>query len=101
MTLTELNFINDRGEIAGDGILPNGDNHGILLVPCDEDHRDIEGCNFETVEQIATAGLNSAQVAQAPSAIVSEARVSASEMIEQLRSLRAKRIRRFGSLPQK
>ena len=105
--LTELNFIHDRGDIAGNGILPNGDNHEILLVPCDEDHRDNEGCDFETVEkiatagQIATAGLDSAQVAQAPSAIVSEAKVSTSEMIEQIISLRAKRIRRLGSLPQK
>ena len=99
--LTELSFINDRGDIAGNGILPNGDNHEILLVPCDEDHRDNEGCDFETVEKIATAGLDSAQVAQAPSAIVSEAKVSTSEMIEQIISLRAKRIRRLGSLPQK
>ena len=105
--LTELNFIHDRGDIAGNGILPNGDNHEILLVPCDEDHRDNEGCDFETVEkiatagQIATAGLDSAQVAQAPSAIVSEAKVSTSEMIEQIISLRMKRIRRLGSLPQK
>jgi probable HAF family extracellular repeat protein len=99
--LTELNFINDRGEIAGDGILPNGDKHGILLVPCDEDHRDIEGCDFEAVEEIATAGLNSAQIAQAPSAIVSEAGVPTSEMIEQIRTLRAKRIRQFRSWPQK
>jgi hypothetical protein len=35
-----LNFptiINDRGEIAGQAQLPNGDIHAFLLVPCDFD----------------------------------------------------------------
>lgn len=26
-------FINDRGEVAGNGLLPNGDVHAVLLVP--------------------------------------------------------------------
>jgi hypothetical protein len=26
-------YINDRGEIAGNGILPNGDFHDVLLIP--------------------------------------------------------------------
>jgi probable HAF family extracellular repeat protein len=34
--------INDRGEIAGDGILANGDNHALLLIPCGENHHDSE-----------------------------------------------------------
>jgi probable HAF family extracellular repeat protein len=29
--------INDRGEIVATGILPNGDQHVIVLVPCDRD----------------------------------------------------------------
>ena len=29
----DVNFINDRGEIAVTGILPNGDQHDLLLVP--------------------------------------------------------------------
>jgi probable HAF family extracellular repeat protein len=28
--------INDRGEIAGLGFLPNGDEHAVLLIPCDK-----------------------------------------------------------------
>lgn len=28
-------YINDRGEIAGSGVLPNGDQHAFLLIPCD------------------------------------------------------------------
>jgi len=30
--------INDAGEIAGHGILPSGDLHAIVLIPCDEHH---------------------------------------------------------------
>jgi probable HAF family extracellular repeat protein len=32
------NFISDRGEITAAGILPNGDNHAVMLIPCDENH---------------------------------------------------------------
>ena len=33
MTVRDADQINDRGEIAGRGVLPNGDVHAILLVP--------------------------------------------------------------------
>jgi probable HAF family extracellular repeat protein len=33
-------FINDRGEITGLGLLPDGDVHTFLLIPCDENHDD-------------------------------------------------------------
>jgi probable HAF family extracellular repeat protein len=29
--------INSRGEISAIGVLPNGDSHAIMLMPCDED----------------------------------------------------------------
>jgi len=45
LTLTEAFFINDRGEISGIGTLSNGDQHTFLLIPCDENHPDVEGCN--------------------------------------------------------
>ena len=31
-------YINDRGKIAGNGLLTNGDVHAYLLIPCDEKH---------------------------------------------------------------
>jgi hypothetical protein len=51
---TALN-INDLGEIAGAGILPNGDTHPFLLIPCDENHPGVEGCDYDMVEA-STAG---------------------------------------------
>jgi probable HAF family extracellular repeat protein len=35
MGLTMPLYINDRGEIAGNGVLANGDVHAFLLIPCD------------------------------------------------------------------
>ena len=31
--LVESQFINDRGEIVGVGVLPNGNEHAFLLIP--------------------------------------------------------------------
>jgi probable HAF family extracellular repeat protein len=34
LTVTDGETINNRGEIAGDGMLPNGDLHAVVLIPC-------------------------------------------------------------------
>jgi hypothetical protein len=47
--------INDRGEISGVGVLPNGDPHAFLLVPCDENHSDSE-CEDEGEGTAAVRG---------------------------------------------
>ena len=52
--------INDRGEIAGDGLLPNGDFHAILLVPCGSDVSEDDGC----LDGTAIAANGSGQAAQ-------------------------------------
>ena len=49
VTLTNALFINDRGEIAARDVL--GD--AILLIPCDENHRDVEGCDYSMVDAAA------------------------------------------------
>lgn len=44
LTVTAAAFINDRGEIYGTGVFPNGDQRVILLIPCDGDQSDNKKC---------------------------------------------------------
>jgi len=43
LTITDGHTINDRGEITASGMLPNGDFHAVLLIPCDE-AQSVDGC---------------------------------------------------------
>jgi probable HAF family extracellular repeat protein len=55
LTLTQANSINDRGEITAQGVLPSGDQRAVLLIPCDDDHPGIEGCDYSIVDADAAA----------------------------------------------
>ena len=60
MTLGGATGINDRGEITGTGVLANGDVHVFLLIPCDDHHPGIEGCDYSmmhasTMNSVAAA----------------------------------------------
>jgi len=46
--------LNDRGEIVVQGTLPNGDQHAFLLIPCDENHTGVEGCDYSLAEPTTT-----------------------------------------------
>jgi len=59
----DVNYINDRGEIAATGILPNGDQHAIVLIPVDRE--------ADSVEDQAVAGQVPAPVDQPNSSIAS------------------------------
>jgi probable HAF family extracellular repeat protein len=56
LQLTVADWINDHGEIVGGGhdpTCPNGDScdgHAYVLIPCDENHPDVEGCDYNLVE---------------------------------------------------
>ena len=53
LTVNDALNVNDRGEIAGYGALPNGDQHVVLLIPCDENHLDMHGCDYDLVDAVA------------------------------------------------
>ena len=57
--------INDRGEIFGSASLPNGDVHAVLLIPCDEHHPSVEGCDYSLVDAASAASRPSPAVSGA------------------------------------
>ena len=60
---------NDRGEIAAQANDANGNNHAILLIPCDRNHPGVEGCDYSMVEAEAdaVAAVQVPKVARTPS----------------------------------
>jgi hypothetical protein len=60
-------YVNDPGEIAAIGTLSNGDIHAFVLIPCDEHHPGVEGCDYSLVDA-ATAAEQSAERPYVPRA---------------------------------
>ncbi len=58
--------INNRGEIAVNGIDGNGIEQAALLVPCDGNHAEVEGCDYSMVDAAATTRENPAGAIQQP-----------------------------------
>lgn len=55
MQLTVAVGINEEGEIVAQGLLPDGDLHAALLIPCDKNHPSIEGCDYTMADASAIA----------------------------------------------
>ena len=51
LRLTYALNINESGEIAGIGVLPNGDSRAVLLIPC-EDGSETAGCSDDSNDHI-------------------------------------------------
>jgi probable HAF family extracellular repeat protein len=85
LQLVHPDTINDKGEVAGTGLDANGNQHAFLLIPCDENHPAVEGCDYGLVEAAATAETRLAQVDQ-PLAQPSAATLSPTQMMTRTRS---------------
>jgi len=90
-------IINDRGEIAGQGQLPNGDIHAFLLIPCDDDEGQAEGCE-EANEGRAAVGEKTAGAIARARATVIQPNLTPSQMKDRARAILINRDRRFRSL---
>ena len=60
LQLTRALYINDRGEIAAQGNFSTGVIHAFVLTPCDENHSDVEGCDYSMVDAATAAGQSAA-----------------------------------------
>jgi probable HAF family extracellular repeat protein len=57
LQLFEADQVNDLGEISAEGPDVNGNNHVVVLIPCDENHPGVEGCDYSLVEARNTAAV--------------------------------------------
>jgi probable HAF family extracellular repeat protein len=97
LTVREADFINDRGEIAGRAVLPNSDVHAVLLIPCDEGHLGVEGCDYDLVDTAAVLS----STAPIASAATTQVGLKPSEGKDGIRSLLAGGHHKSRALPQK
>jgi probable HAF family extracellular repeat protein len=67
--LYETGQINDLGEIALNGLDANGNNHAVLLIPCDENHPDVEGCDYSLIDAEIAAALVGPDSASRPATL--------------------------------
>jgi probable HAF family extracellular repeat protein len=77
VTITNAFQINDRGEIAAKGALSTGEGRVVLLIPCDENHPELEGCDYEPAEAVieAPAPASATVLSPAESTIRSRSRI--------------------------
>jgi probable HAF family extracellular repeat protein len=92
--LTNAFFINERGEIAAQGFLPNGDQRAFLLIPCREGD---EGCEDNAGNPAVATQGSPPSIAQRPSPTTpANSALSGRGMLDRLRARRFPGLRTFG-----
>jgi probable HAF family extracellular repeat protein len=106
LQLTYAVAINNRGEIAGfgvpPGVLPEDyefQGHAYMLVPCDENHPGLEGCDYSLVDTSTTVDVHPPQAIQSPAEAARKPQLSPAEETTRIRSMMANRQRTWGNLP--
>jgi probable HAF family extracellular repeat protein len=95
LTLNEATFINDLGEISGFATLASGDIHAFVMIPCDANHPDMEGCDYQPMEVVSGVQVPPAQASAAAS--TSPAELPTAEIMTRFRSARPGRNRYYGT----
>jgi uncharacterized membrane protein len=100
LQLTEPKMINDSGQIVALGLLPNGDLHSVVLMPCDRDHSAGQECSKDYEMSATTAIQNrTAPMNQNPVKAMGVG-MTAREIAARMRT-RFSRSRGFGARPTK
>jgi probable HAF family extracellular repeat protein len=75
LQMYEADQINDRGEIVAQGVDASGNNHAVLLIPCDENHSGVEGCDYSLVDAATASRVSPAPAIQHPAALTPHRRM--------------------------
>jgi probable HAF family extracellular repeat protein len=97
LQLNEVGQINDRGEIAINASDANGNNHTVVLIPCDENHPDVSGCDYDLIDAETAAPHVSLDPAQHPKPLAPGTRMSG--MVNRFRSPRNRPTPVHGTVP--
>jgi probable HAF family extracellular repeat protein len=95
--VSEPETINDRGEIAGLGVDASGNSRAFLLIPCDEHHPEVEGCNYDMVDSGTAAQVRPAQI-NGFAVAASGAKLAQADKMTRYRSALTRRNQRVRSL---